>query len=74
MDKPRKGSFALCGLKCLGLITEDQPIEITYDDGNKGVAYVGIHLTNKVTDIGKPWSSRNPIVVGHIDSIGDENE
>ena len=74
MDKPRKGTLALCGLKCLGLITKDEPKEITYEDGNKCFAYVGIHLTDKITDIGNPWSSRNPIIVGHIDDIGERNE
>ena len=68
-DKPRKGSLALCGLKCLGLITEDKPQEITYQDGNTGKAYVGIHLTDKVTEIGKPWSSRTPVVIGHINDL-----
>lgn len=65
----RKGTLALCGLGCLGLITEDQPKEITYGDGNKGVAYVGIHLTDKITKVGSPWSSRKPKVVGHIDNF-----
>jgi len=64
----------LCGLKCLGLITEDAPKTIKYSNGNRGVAYVGIHLTDKITNIGSPWSSRNPIIVGHIDDIGKKNE
>ena len=71
-EKPRKGSLALCGLKCLGLITQDEPKEITYQDGNKGTAYVGIHLTDKITDIGNSWSSRNPVVVGHVDDLSDK--
>ena len=77
MDKPRKGSLAICGIDCLGLITMDEPKTVVYDDGNSGSAYVGIHLTDKISEIGSPWSSRNPIVVGHVDDLtkqGDLNE
>jgi hypothetical protein len=63
----RKGTLAICGIGCLGLITDDNPQEITYPDGNKSFAWVGIHLTDKVCSIGGKWLSRNPIVVGHID-------
>jgi hypothetical protein len=66
-NKVRKGTLAVCGIGCLGLITKDEPQEITYSDGNKSVAWVGIHLTDKVCPIGGKWSSRNPIVVGHVD-------
>lgn len=65
----RKGTLAICGIGCLGLITEDEPREITYNDGNKSVAWVGIHLTDKVCAIGGAWSSRHPIVVGHTDEL-----
>ncbi|MFW5847286.1 MAG: hypothetical protein ACOCVF_00005 [bacterium] len=64
----RIGTLAVCGIGCLGLITEDKPREITYPDGNKSVAWVGIHLTDKVCPIGSAWSSRKPIVVGHTDN------
>jgi hypothetical protein len=68
-EKPRKGSLALCGLGCLGVITQDEPKEVVYQDGNKGFAFVGIHLTDKVTKAGEKWSSRHPIVVGHVDEF-----
>ena len=73
---PRKGSIAFCTRGYLGLITEDAPKEITYPDGNKGLAWVGIQLTDKKSfspdwkgpvGIGTPWSSRTPVVVGHVD-------
>jgi len=64
--KPERGSLAICSLGCLGLITADEPQEITYPDGNKGVAYVGIHLSDKVAPVGSPWSSRNPRVIGKL--------
>lgn len=70
VDEPStiaKGTLAICGIGCLGLITEGEPKEITYPDGNTGVAYVGIHLTDKVCKIGDPWSSKRPKVVGHTD-------
>jgi hypothetical protein len=71
MMKPRKGSLAFCSLGCLGLITEDEPQTVYYDkEGvNSGIAYVGIHLTDKLVPIGARWSSRNPIVVGHVDQF-----
>lgn len=59
----RKGTIAICSLGCIGLITKDEPQEVKYSDGNKGVAYVGIHLTDKVSPIGSPWSSRSPKVL-----------
>jgi len=40
----KKGSIAYCGYGCIGLIMEDEPQEVTYSDGTKGVAYVGIHI------------------------------
>lgn len=56
----------------MGLITEDQPQEVTYPDGSKAVAYVGIHLKNGeglYQPIGRPWSSRNPTVVGDVNDF-----
>ena len=70
--KPRKGSLAICGLGALGVITEDEPREVTYRDGNKGMTFVGIQLTDKLAPIGSPWSSRNPKVVGHVDDFKNE--
>jgi hypothetical protein len=61
--QPHKGSLAVCGIGTLGLITVDTPSEVTYQDGNKGLAWTGIHLTNKITEVGSPWSSRNPLVL-----------
>lgn len=56
----KKGTIAICGSGCLGLITEDEPRVVTYENGNKGIAYVGIHLTDNVAPIGSPWSSKDP--------------
>ena len=50
----------------IGMITEDQPREIKFKDGNVSESYVGIHLTDKIAPIGHGWSSRNPEVIGHI--------
>ena len=68
-DKPRRGSLALCGLGCLGIITHDKPKKVTYKDGNEGVAYTGIHVTDQVTKPGSPWSSRNPKVIGRVSDV-----
>lgn len=82
--QPKKGTLAFCSKGCLGLITQDNPIEVIYGGACagcanaqlgdltinctcvRGLAYVGIHLTDKIAPIGSPWSSRIPHVVGEI--------
>lgn len=64
---PRRGAIAYCSAGKLGLITCDEPLEVTYHDGNKGVAWIGIQLTKGI--IGDPWSSRTPKVVGYIEDL-----
>jgi len=59
----KKGAIAVCSLGTLGIITKDGLQDVEYPDGNKGQAYVGVHLTNKVTHAGERWSSRNPKVI-----------
>lgn len=66
---PEIGDLALCGANTLGLITENEKQEVTYSEGTKGIAWVGIHLTNKLAKIGSPWSSKKPIIVGHITEL-----
>ena len=68
-SKAKRGDIAICGIGCLGLITSDSPQSVIYKDGNRGMAYIGIHLTGKVVPVGSEWSSRNPVVIGHIDNI-----
>ena len=68
---PKKGSIALCSCGYLGLITANGRTKITYSDGNSGEAYVGIHLTNQLEEIGAPWSSRNPKVICHVEDLED---
>lgn len=69
--KPKRGAIAFCDIGYLGLITEDVKQEIVYRDGNTGMVYIGIHLTDKVTKIGSLWSSRNPKVVCYIEDFED---
>jgi len=47
MIKPGRGVIAICSRGYIGLITEDEPKEVHYPDGNTGVAWVGIQLTDK---------------------------
>lgn len=70
-NEKMKNVIARCSLGSLGLITEDEPKEIVYPDGNKGFAYVGIHLTDKVAPIGSPWSSRTPLALCRILELED---
>lgn len=67
--RPRKGALAICGIGTLGLITSTEPQAVTYPDGSKGIAWTGIHLTEKITAIGSPWSSRNPRVVAYTEDF-----
>jgi hypothetical protein len=56
---PARGMVAICSRDIPGIITSDEPRKVTYPDGNEGVAYVGVRLTD-----GGPWSSRTPRVLG----------
>lgn len=81
MGTDMKGKLAVCSRGYLGLITETGQREVTYKKCfacetargcdstgpctcEKGLAFVGVHLTGE--NIGKPWSSRNPRIVGEI--------
>ena len=64
---PKLGDFAVCSKGCLGLITCGRPYPVTYQDGNQGYAWQGIHISKEL--FGKPWSSRTPIIVGHIEDL-----
>jgi hypothetical protein len=62
-----KGTFAVCSQGILGLITSAGPVEVTYPDGNKGEAWTGIALSGP--NVGAPWSSRRPMVVGFAEEL-----
>ena len=64
---PKAGAIARCSRGAVGMILYDNPQDVTYPDGNKGKAWVGIHLTDVIAPIGSPWSSRNPRVL--VESI-----
>lgn len=54
------GDVCLCSRGNLGLVTEDGKKEVTYRDGNKAIAYCGIHLLEDKENCvkpGDPWSS-----------------
>lgn len=68
-QKPRKYSIALCGKELVGLITDDEDKPITYQDGTKGLSWSGVQLTVKSGQIGDPWTSRNPKVLGHLQDL-----
>ena len=55
----RKGVLAVCSQGHVGVITEDKPVPVTYDDGTEGVAWVGLHVL-PLELFGTPWSSRSP--------------
>lgn len=84
--EPCKGAIAFCSLGKLGLITSEEPIEVIYGDGNKGISWVGIQLTDGVVSgikndagktfpikVGDKWTSKNPIVVGHVSDYELQN-
>lgn len=59
--RPTMGAIARCSAGFLGLITSNQPVEVTYSEGAKGLAWTGVHL--HVAQLGRPWSSRDPLVL-----------
>lgn len=63
---PRRGAIAVCSKGSIGIITSDEPVEVTYPDGSKSMAWVGLHLTDKIAKIGEPWSSRTPTVLLYL--------
>jgi hypothetical protein len=67
--EPERGAIAVCSAGSLGLITVDEPQQVTYSDGTSADAWVGIHLTDELRTIGDGWSSRDPKVIGHIDNL-----
>ena len=67
---PRKGDIAMCALGRVGLILSDRPVEVTREDGAKRMAWTGVHVWPR-SWIGKPWSSRNPKVIGDVVDPGE---
>lgn len=78
------GTLAFCSKGSLGLITGNEPKKITYkrcenccnNDGDEcacetGLAWTGIHLTDKIAPVGSPWSSRSPRPVARIRDFAD---
>jgi hypothetical protein len=53
-----KGTIAICSRGRKGLVTSDGQVEVSYEDGTKGMAWTGVHLGPAV--LGQPWSSRKP--------------
>jgi len=78
--EPRKYAIALCSLNRIGLITSDGPINVKYHDGNEGISWVGIQLTDGQVEgvggdkgkiiqqkMGDPWMSKHPTVLAYLD-------
>ena len=53
-----QGYVALCSQSWPGLVTSKEPVEVTYNDGEKGMSWIGIHLDPE--RFGGLWMSRNP--------------
>jgi hypothetical protein len=75
-----KYALAYCSGGLLGLITSDTQQDITYNDGNKGTAWLGLQVSGgwiegRGGDKGKrffrapgmPWSSRTPRIIAQLD-------
>ena len=63
---PSKGDICRCSLGTLGVVTKDEPQQVSYENGGEAEAYVGLHLEDhEEYDIQQadPWSSRDPEVV-----------
>ena len=61
MKPDLKDHLALCSLGHLGLVTCAAPQRVCYVDGNEATAWTG------VKGDGRPWSSRRPRILGHVE-------
>jgi hypothetical protein len=55
-----------------GIIASGKEREITYPDGEVGIAWIGLHLMEQRTEDprhGTMWSSRNPCLIGTIEEF-----
>jgi len=59
----KRGDICTCSRGEIGILTQDEQKEVTYPDGTRAMAYVGIHLD------GSPWSSRHPKYEGKFEEI-----
>lgn len=83
-----KYALAYCSGGLLGLITSEVPLDIQYNDGNWGRAWVGLQVTGGTIagrggDTGKtfrrypgtPWSSSKPRIIAQLSPLeGEELE
>lgn len=82
MNKIKKGDIAICGVGKVGMITDSEKQDVILRNGKLITTYVGVQLTNGMVDgvledvgqvfefeIGDSWSSKHPIVIGHIEDI-----
>jgi len=66
--EPKKGAIAKCKWGTIGVIASDGPVEVTYSNGDRGLAWIGFHLQeHDMIKIGDPWSSRHPEVLFFLD-------
>ena len=75
---PRPGAIARCSRDLVGIIVSAAPQKVIYPDGKAGEAWVGCQLHTHAYEYpnekrkgriaaGGDWSSRKPVVIGHID-------
>jgi hypothetical protein len=53
--EPKRGAIAINEFCVLGLLTEDKPQFIKFNDGGYRRAWVGVKLTDEMGSIGAPW-------------------
>jgi len=66
---PMAGKVGRCSRGALGLITSERPQMVTYPDGSRERAWIGVHLTPEVAPMGSPWSSRDPHILGNLSQM-----
>jgi len=79
---PRKYTIAKCSLGVYGVITVDEPKDVTYADGNTGVAWTGLVIRDtsipgvgghagRIINVksGNTWSSKRPEVIAQLSSV-----
>jgi hypothetical protein len=64
--QPKRVLYKRCDY-CAGAISGADAPELCKCE--TGMAYVGIHLTDKVAPVGSPWSSRTPRIVDDLGTL-----
>ncbi len=55
-----RGYICRCSRGIIGIVTSEVTQKVTYNDGNEGIAWVGLTFDKT------PWCSRSPEIIGVV--------